>query len=196
MFHDIPAAVQKRMRFLEGQDAKDRQNGTSHVKRLKQIPPETGKFLTLVARNAPTPEWLEIGTSGGYSTIWLGLAARDAGARLTSYEILDDKYQMAEDTIRHCGLQSVVTLKKGDARKFIHKHNEIGFCFLDADEEVYEECYEAVIPRLSPGGLLIADNAVSHAEVLQGVLQRALHDERVDATIVPVGKGELFCLKL
>lgn len=72
----------------------------------------------------------------------------------------------------------------------------IAFCFLDAEKEVYGECYELVIPRLVAGGLLIADNAINHRETLQPMLERALADERVDALIVPIGKGELLCRKL
>jgi predicted O-methyltransferase YrrM len=61
---------------------------------------------------------------------------------------------------------------------------------------VYAECYEAVIPRLVKGGLLVADNAISHRETLKPMLDRALTDERVDALVVPIGKGELVCRKV
>jgi predicted O-methyltransferase YrrM len=196
MFHNIPVVVQQRMRFLEEMDAQDRQDGTSFERRLKQIPPETGKFLAMLARNAPSTEWLEIGTSAGYSTVWLGLAAREVGARVTSYETLHDKFCLAEETIAQCDLQAVVTLRNCDARAHIHEHHDIGFCFLDADEDVYRECYEEIVPNLAAGGVIIADNATSHADKLQGILKRALHDERVDAIIVPIGKGQLFCRKL
>ena len=53
-----------------------------------------------------------------------------------------------------------------------------------------------VIPRLVKGGLLVADNAINHREALQSMLERALHDERVDALMVPIGKGELVCRKI
>ena len=72
---------------------------------------------------------------------------------------------------------------------------DIAFCFLDAEKEVYRDCYEAVIPRLVSGGLLVADNAINHAPTLQPMLDRALADERVDAMIVPIAKGELVCRK-
>ena len=69
----------------------------------------------------------------------------------------------------------------------------MGFCFLDAEKEVYEACYSVVVPRLVPGGMLIADNAIDHRETLQSMLDAALIDERVDALVVPIGKGELVC---
>lgn len=71
----------------------------------------------------------------------------------------------------------------------------IGFCFLDAEKEVYQACYDAVVPRLVPGGILIADNAINHRQTLQPMLDAALADERLDALIVPIGKGELVCRK-
>jgi predicted O-methyltransferase YrrM len=55
------------------------------------------------------------------------------------------------------------------------------------------DCYEAVVPKLVTGGILIADNAINHAETLQPMLDRALSDKRVDAVIMPIGKGELIC---
>jgi predicted O-methyltransferase YrrM len=72
----------------------------------------------------------------------------------------------------------------------------VAFCFLDAEKEVYESCYEAVVPRLVPGGLLVADNAINHAATLQPLIDRALGDRRVDALVVPIAKGELVCRKL
>ena len=57
------------------------------------------------------------------------------------------------------------------------------------------ECYEAVVPNMVPGGILVADNAINHREVLRAMLDRALSDDRVDSLIVPIGKGELVCRK-
>ena len=58
---------------------------------------------------------------------------------------------------------------------------------------MYADCYEAVVPNLVPGGLLVADNAINHAPTLQPMIDRALADERVDALVVPIGNGELVC---
>ena len=76
MFHDLPEAIQEQMTALEEIDAQDRQDGTPQVKRLRQIPPATGKFLAFIAASAPEGAWLEIGTSAGYSALWLSLAAK------------------------------------------------------------------------------------------------------------------------
>ncbi len=84
----------------------------------------------------------------------------------------------------------------GDAREYLNDIKNIAFCFLDAEKEVYSECYDLVIPNMVKGGILIADNAINHYETLKQMLDRALTDYRVDALIVPIGKGELLCRKI
>jgi caffeoyl-CoA O-methyltransferase len=89
----------------------------------------------------------------------------------------------------------VVELVEGDAREKLGSYSQVAFCFLDAEEEVYSDCYAAVVPNLVPGGMLVADNAISHADALRPVLDRARKDNRVDAMVLPVGKGLLVCRK-
>jgi caffeoyl-CoA O-methyltransferase len=196
VFHDIPQPILDRMRHLEEIDARDRQDGTPRLQRLRQIPPETGRFLALLAVGAPQGAWVEIGTSAGYSTLWLALACRETGRTITTFEVLEEKIALACETFHLAGVEDVVTLVAGDAREHLADYGDIAFCFLDAEKEVYADYYELVVPRLAAGGLLVADNAINHQEALQPLLDRALSDERVDALIVPVGKGELICRKV
>ena len=196
MFHNIPLSIMERMKYLENIDARDRTDGTPRMQRMRQIPPETGKFISLLAASAPKGEYIEIGTSAGYSTLWLALACEATGRKITTFEILEEKGKLAQETFRSAGVEDVVKLVIGNALDCISCCENIAFCFLDAEKEVYSECYEAVIPRLVHGGLLVADNAINHREALQPMLDRALNDERVDALIVPIGKGELVCRKL
>ncbi len=196
MFHSIPAAILARMHQLEQKDAQDRTDGTPRLQRLRQIPPETGRFLALLAAGAPDGQCIEIGTSAGYSTLWLALACRATGRTLTTFEIIPEKVQLARETFREAQVEQIVTLVEGDARANLGGYDSISFCFLDAEKEAYLDCYEAVVPRLVKGGLLVADNAINHRETLKPMLERALSDDRVDALIVPIGKGELVCRKL
>ena len=196
MFNDMPEAIADRMRHLEELDGRDRTDGTDRMRRLRQIPPETGKFLAILAASAPPGRWIEIGTSAGYSTLWLALACREAGTKLTTFEVLDHKAALACETFKLAGVGDVVELIVGDAREHLAGIEGIAFCFLDAEKEVYGDCYEPVAANLVPGGLLVADNAISHGESLAPMLDRALNDDRVDALIVPIGKGELVCRKV
>lgn len=195
MFHDIPEAVLERMHYLERIDARDRTDGTERTQRLRQIPPMTGKFVAMLAASAPEGKYIEIGTSAGYSTLWLGLACRQTGRKITTFEVLEEKVVLARETFSLCGLEDVVELVRGDAREYIKEFNDISFCFLDAEKEIYLDCYEAVVPKMVSGGILVADNAINHAKTLQPMLDRVLGDERVDAMIIPVGNGELVCRK-
>jgi len=192
MFHPIPALIQAQMARLEARDAEDRLDGTERMQRLRQITPDTGKFLAVLAACAPAGEMIEIGTSAGYSALWLSLSGR----HLTTFEILAEKANRARETFRLAGIAQAVTLIEGDALASIQQYDSIAFCFLDAEKEVYAACYEQVVPRLVPGGLLVADNATSHQSTLQPVVDRALADPRVDALVVPIGKGELVCRKV
>ncbi len=196
MFHNIPELIKKRMEFLEGLDKQDRIDETPRMKRLRQIPPETGKFISILAASAPKGELLEIGTSAGYSALWIALACRLNGYRLITFEILKDKAELARETFTLTNLNNLIELIEGDARDYIPNYKNISFCFLDAEKEVYEDCYDLVIPNLVKGGILVADNAINHYETLKPMLDKALTDERIDALIVPIGKGELVCRKI
>jgi predicted O-methyltransferase YrrM len=191
----MPKTIEARMRHLREIDKKDRQDGTAHAKRLRQIPPETGRFISVLAACAPDGRYIEIGTSGGYSTLWLALACREVGRRITTFEILPEKAELARETFRVAGVEDVVELIHSDARERLDAYDDVSFCFLDPAKEIYGECYEKVIPNMVKGGILVADNVISHEEVLGPFLEMAMKDDRVDALVVPIGSGELVCRK-
>jgi caffeoyl-CoA O-methyltransferase len=193
MFHDIPPLVQERMVFLEAVDARDRLDGTPKARRLRQIPPETGKLLALLAAGAPPGLVLEIGTSGGYSSLWLALACRARGDRLISFEEDANKVALARQNFQLAGVQELIQVVQGNALDLLPHYPGVAFCFLDIEKDVYTACYQSVVPNLVPGGLLCADNVISHAEELEQFLEDVEADPRLDALVVPVGKGVLVC---
>ena len=195
MFRTIPAPIQDQTRLLEEIDERDRIDGTPRLQRLRQIPIETGRFLAILAANTPPGQIIEIGTSAGYSALWLALAARLTGRKVTTFEVLEEKASQAAGTFKAAQVEEVVELIVGDAREYLPGFQEIAFCFLDVEKEIYGECYEMAVPNLTSGGLLVADNAVSHWEILEPFVERALSDERIDAMMVPIGKGLLVCRK-
>src|SRR3974377_1573291 len=103
MFTDIPEQISSRMAELERIDSCDRTDGTPRMKRLRQIPPEVGKFIAILAAAAPAGHWVEIGTSAGYSTLWLALACRAVGRKITTYEILEEKAKLARQPFAGAG---------------------------------------------------------------------------------------------
>ncbi len=196
MFHNIPKQILDRMKTLEEIDARDRQDGTPNLERLRQISPETGKFLALMAASVPAGAWLEIGTSAGYSALWISLACQLHETKLITFELLPDKTKLARETFKKAKMGPLVELVNGDARGHMSDYDEIAFCFLDAEKEMYMEFYDLIVPRLVNGGLLIADNVLNHIETLQPVLDKAESDDTVDSMVVPVGKGLLLCRKV
>jgi caffeoyl-CoA O-methyltransferase len=184
------------MHDLEARDERDREDGTPHLERLRQITPDTGRFIALWAAAAPAGAMIEVGTSAGYSALWLAQACRATGRTLMTYELLQPKAEMARDTFERAGVTDVVHLVEGDFLEHVDEIGDVGFCFLDAEKDVYESCYDRVVPKMVPGANLIADNATSHRDDLQPMLDRVLADDRVDAMIATVGKGELVCRRI
>ena len=196
MFHNIPEPIFKRMRELEAQDAIDREDGTPRLQRLRQIPPESGKFLALLCASAPKGGVLEVGTSGGYSSLWLLLACKERGDYLTTFEILEEKINRAYETFEVAEVSRQIQLIHGDARDVIAGYTGVAFCFLDAEKDTYLDVYEKVVINIVPGGIIAVDNVISHADELADFVSHVENDPRVDALVVPIGKGILVCRKI
>lgn len=196
MFHDIPQPVLDQMSYLEGIDEKDRQDGTPLLKRLRQISPETGRLLAILAADTPKGSWLEVGTSAGYSALWLTRASALRDAKLVTYELLPDKVDLARQTFNKAQVENLVELVHGDARGHLGDYDEISFCFIDPEREMYQEIYEGILPSMLPGGILVVNNAVAYQTEIQDLLQSAGGDVRVDSVVVPIGTGLLVCRKV
>lgn len=193
MLFDLSPRMRSRMAELEQIDQRDRRGGTDQDHRLRQIPPETGRFLALLAALSPSGRIVEVGTSGGYSTLWLALAARATGRMVLTFEVLPNKVDLARETFRQAGVTDLVEQVHGDAREHLGSIDGIGFCFLDLEKDLYPPCYDLAVPNLVPGGLLVADNLLSHAAQLGPFVEMAEADPRTDSVVVPVGKGLLLC---
>jgi predicted O-methyltransferase YrrM len=193
MFNEISKEMSNRMRQLEEIDKIDRGNGTPRLERLRQIPPETGKFISLMAANCPKGEFVEIGTSAGYSTMWLSLAAKERNIRIKTFEILPEKIKLAKETFKTAGIGKYVDLIEGDFLELGKNIKNIAFCFLDAEKEIYEKCFDLVAPRMVKNGILIADNAIDHYNEIKPMMDKAEKDDRFDCLMVPIAKGEFIC---
>lgn len=182
---------------LERDDAREREQGTPREKRLRQVTPEVGRFLhTLVLATRPR-SIVEIGTSGGYSTVWLATAARAVGASVVTLEIDPAKVRRATTSLREAGVDGVAVIVEGDAFAYLRERREpVDFVFLDAEKEDYTAFLELIVPLLPVGGLLIADNLTSHADDLAEFRRRAESDPRLSAVVAPIGRGELIAAKI
>ena len=196
MLHDIPPKIRNRMKYLEKLDGRHRWQQVRRFDRLRQVPPATGRFLAVLAASAPDGEYIEIGTSGGYSTLWLSLACKEKSRRITTFEVSEAKVRLARETFRSAGVENLVDLVEGDARERLKAHKRVAFCFLDAEKHHYLDCYNLVVPNMVPGGLLVVDNVISHREATGPMVRKALKDGRMDAMIVPLGSGLLLARKI
>lgn len=181
---------------LEARDAREREDGTARSVRLRQVTPDVGRFLHNLVLAARPQSILEIGTSGGYSTVWLGTAARAVGGAVTTLEIDPVKVALAREVLQEAGLDRTVTIVEGDAFEYLRSRKDAaGFVFLDAEKEDYLEFLGLIVPLLSPGGILVADNLTSHEQDLRAFRDAALADPRLSAVVAPIGRGELFAVR-
>ena len=164
---------------------------------MLNITPETGRLLWILVRSARATRILEVGTSNAYSTIWLADAARATGGRVTTLELNPAKVKLARENLARAGLADRVEVLEGRAVDSLGTlPGPLDFVFLDADRGNYLTYLELVVPRLVPGGLLVADNVSSHAQELHDYLARVKSHPALLSVTVPVGKGEEISFKL
>ena len=188
MFHDISANMQQVMRALEEETERDQVS-------LRSVSVDVGRCLALLAMSAPKGALIELGSSAGYSSLWLSLAARARGATLTTVELDENKVAMTRENITRAGAADFVQAVHGDGLDYATRFEEIAFCFSDLQPPEHNaKVYEKVVPRLVPGGLLVIDNVVS-PRLQTDLLNRAQTDTRVDCVLLPFPKGDLVCRK-
>ena len=193
MFKEISPELKQRMQYLEQTDQLDRLDGTPRNKRLRQITYNTGQLLSLLVVNLPEGEIIEIGTSAGYSALWLAFAARENGRKVKTFEIDPEKAALARETFRIAGLEEHIELLEGDFFSYAPQLNAIAFCFLDAEKEIYESCFRQIAPKMVWNGLIVADNAIDQYTGIKPMIDLAESDDRFDCLVLPVGNGEFIC---
>ena len=188
MFHDIPAGMRQVMQTMEEQLARDQRS-------LRSVDTDVARLLSLLAMSAPPGAFLELGSSGGYSSIWLSLAARAKGVTLNTVDLDDKKVALARQNVANAGADGSVQVHHGNAFDFASQPEPLAFCFSDIEPpENNAKIYELVVPRLVPGGWLVVDNVTSPRLQSEFII-RAYGDPRVDAVLLPFPKGDLICRK-
>jgi len=147
---------------LAEQDAAERALGLPQEQRIRALTPATGAFLYGVLLALRPPLIFEAGSAVGYSTIWLALAARTYGGRVIGSEIRPERVAAANANLAAAGLQDVAVVLEGDAAELVRQCERIDFLFLDAEKDDYGRLFLAAFDRVVPGGLIVADNVVSH----------------------------------
>ena len=145
-------AEKKILGVLEDMDQNQRRG-------MMNVPAEDGRLLRLLAETVGAKNVVEIGTSNGYSGIWLCLALRNTGGKLITHEIDADRAALARENFKRAGVDGLITLVEGDAHEEVTKLTEpIDILFLDADKDGYIDYLEKLVPLVRPGGLIVAHN--------------------------------------
>jgi len=127
--------------------------------RYRNVPPQDGRLLRLLAESMNAKNVVEIGTSTGYSAIWFGLALQETGGKLTTFEIDPERAATARANFKRAGMAEIITLIEGNAHETVKKLKEpIDILFLDADKEGYIDYLNKLMPLIRPGGLIIGHN--------------------------------------
>jgi caffeoyl-CoA O-methyltransferase len=175
---------------LEREDEEDRGQGLPPEERSLQVAQQTGRFLFSLVAPQRACEVLEIGGSRGYSTIWLGAGVRYLGGHVLSLEIDPKKIDAWRRNIPDAGLEGWADLAPGDALETLAKLEDVfDVVFLDARKEDYEALFELARQRLEPGGLVVADNVLSHLETLGAYSAARQADPTLESVTVPLDRG-------
>jgi caffeoyl-CoA O-methyltransferase len=187
MLDDRVRAVLER---LEREDAEERARGVPRELRGRQVAPTTGRVLFAVVAPQPSCEVLEIGGSRGYSTIWLAAAARILGGAVVSLESDAAKCEAWRRNIDEAGLSEWAQLVPGDAYETLPRIDDVfDVVFLDAEKDDYEQLFSIGRGKLEPGGLVIADNVLSHEDTLGAYSRARQADARLSSVTVPLDRG-------
>jgi predicted O-methyltransferase YrrM len=187
MLDDRVRAVLER---LEREDAEERAAGLPQEVRARAVAPTTGRFLFSIVAPQADCEVLEIGGSRGYSSIWLAAGVRNLGGRLVSLEHDPLKVAAWRANVAEAGLEEWAELVEGDARETLAGIEDVfDIVFIDAEKDEYEELFQLARPKLEPGGLVVADNVISHPDPLALYSQARQADPTLVSVTVPLDRG-------
>jgi predicted O-methyltransferase YrrM len=186
----MEAALQQLLKELEIWGLENDALAGNHQGKMLNLEPNTAHLISILIRSSKCRSLLEIGTSNGYSTIWLAWATKSTGGHIISIERDSDKQSLADVNLRRAGLRERVDLLLGDATEVVSAlTGPFDFVFFDADRVSAPEQLRFLQSKLLPGALVLADNVLSHPDEIAGYLAaiEALPD--FDHMIIPVGKG-------
>ena len=158
---------------------------------LLAVGPATGQLINLLVKSFETPHILEIGTSFGYSGLWLAEAAQATGGKLTTLELKAHKSAYAKEQATRAGLADYVDFKIGDALTLIDEIDfGIDFVLLDLWKDLYIPALARFYPKLNPGAIIVADNMLRPGgEDVKRYQQAVRALPHIRSILLPVGTG-------
>jgi predicted O-methyltransferase YrrM len=166
--------------------------------RRRNLEPDSARLLHLLVLATGATRVLELGSSNGYSTIWLAAAAAANEGEMVSVDLDQDRLADARANVAAAGLEETVELRHEDAGATLAGADEASFdlVFLDAERPEYPAYWADLVRVIRPGGLLAVDNVISHADEVADLRTLITADRRVTEALVPTGAGVLLVTRL
>jgi predicted O-methyltransferase YrrM len=170
---------------------------TDRLQRLRNVEPDTAQALSVIVKATAARRLLELGTSNGYSTVWLADAARSVGGHVVSVDVDASRSAQAAQNLNRAGLREHVELRVEDAAVSLREsaEQEWDMIFLDAERPAYAGYWPELVRALRPGGLLAVDNVLSHADEVSDFRALIRCEAHVSEAVVPTGAGLLLVVK-
>jgi predicted O-methyltransferase YrrM len=167
------------------------------LERLRNVEPDTAQLLAVLVRALGAKRLLELGTSNGYSTLWFADAARSIDGSVLSVDVDPTRTAQAMEHLSHVQLQDYVELRTEDAALTLSHAADasVDMIFLDAERPAYCGYWPNLLRVLRPGGLLVVDNVLSHADEVQTFRKLVQDEDRVTEVVVPIGAGALLVVR-
>ena len=168
----------------------------SKLGRYWSTPRKDAELLHLMVKATRAANVLEVGTSQGYSAIWMGLALEETGGRMTTIEIDAGRHKLARKNVQDAGLSRRVTLIRGDAhREIAGLKGPFDFVFLDADKDGQMDYFKKLYPnKLAPGAIIAVHNAISEAGDMKDYTDMIRRRPDFDTVIVSTTMDDGICL--
>ena len=162
------------------------------------IPRKTGILINMFIKMMGIKNALEIGTSNGYSGLWISKALKETGGKLTTIEFYEKRQSVAIENFTKCGVNDIIRPIQGSACEVLESFGpdeKFDFVFIDANKREYIKYFELVKPHLTERCLIIADNITSHAEKVQDFINAVDADDDFQYEIVELPGGILIAYR-
>lgn len=165
---------------------------SDRVKRYRNIEPDSAQYVAMLIRIQQSKTILEIGTSTGYSTLWMADALQVTQGKMTTIEIDASRSAKAQSYAQELKLDHLIDYYVGDAKDYLYEHQQQKFdlILLDAERDAYVSYWPIIQEMFNiSGGVLIVDNVISHALEVKAFIELVKQDARFMTTTLQLGAG-------
>lgn len=162
------------------------------------IPRKTGILINMFIKMMNAERVLEIGTSNGYSGLWIAKALKQTGGHLTTIEFYEKRQSIAIENFKKCDVLDIITPIQGSACDVIRSFSDeqkFDFVFIDASKREYVDYFNLIKPHLTQKAMIVADNIISHAQKVQTFVDAVDRDEDFQYEIIEVPGGILVAYR-